>query len=88
MEAFGMHLYSHAGMGSRQEVVGPIDQVLQDAVGQILLVQLVGHRQAGLRHHPACQQGQGLRLQRLYHHIDTHFRSHANVPTWRLCKHT
>lgn len=69
-----MHLYSHAGMGSWQEVVGPIDKVLQDAVGQVLLVQLVGHCQAGLRHHPACQQGQRLRLQGLCHHTYTHLQ--------------
>lgn len=60
-----VYLYSHGGVGSREEVVGSVDQVLQDAVGQVLLVHLIGHRQAGLCHHPACQQGQGLRLQRL-----------------------
>lgn len=73
-----MHLYGHVGMGSWQEVVGSVDQVLQDAVGQVLLVQLVGHCQAGLCHHPACQQGQSLRLQRLGHHIDTHCYCYTN----------
>ena len=86
--AFGMHLYGHASMGSRQEVVCSVDQILQDAVGQVLLVQLVGHRQAGLRHHPACQQGQGLRLQRLWQHTYTLtlLKTYATVHTWRLCK--
>lgn len=74
-----MHLHSHAGMGSRQEVVSSVDQILQDAVWQVLLVQLVGHRQAGLRHHPACQQGQGLRLQRLWQHTHTHSYTFKNL---------
>lgn len=60
-----LHLYSHASMGPRQELVRSVDQVLQDAVGQVLLVQLVGHRQAGVCHHPAGQQGQCLCLQSL-----------------------
>ena len=53
---------SHASMGSRQVEVGSVDQVLQDAVGQILLVQPAGHRQAGVCHRPACQQSQSLRF--------------------------
>ena len=59
---FATHMDGHAGMWPWQVEVRPVDQVLQDAVGQVLLMQPVDHRQARVCHRPPSQQRQSLRL--------------------------